>query len=66
VRITTDQATKLRDQVNRHVRYFRRLRTRLEQIGYTPVDPLYRAALDAEHAAQGLAVTAHYHSCGEL
>jgi len=44
VRITIDQATKLRDQVNRHVRYFRRLRARLEQIGYTPADPLYRAA----------------------
>jgi len=60
VRITTDQAEKLRDQVNRRLRYFRRLRIRLEQIGYTPADPLYRA----EHAAQGLAVAAHYDSCG--
>jgi hypothetical protein len=63
VRITTDQAEKLREQVNRHLRYFRRLRMRLEQLRYSPHDPLYLAALKAEHAAQDLAVTAHYDSC---
>jgi hypothetical protein len=63
VRITTDQAEKLREQINRHLRYFRRLRIRLEQLRYLPTDPLYLAALKAEHAAQDLAVAAHYDSC---
>jgi hypothetical protein len=63
VRISHEQAAKLRDQVGRHVRYFRRLRARLEQLGYTPADSLYRAVSDAANAAQSLAVAAHYDSC---
>jgi hypothetical protein len=63
VKITHAQAAKLHEQVNRHLRYFRRLRARLEQLGYTPHDPLYQAAMQAEHAAQGLAVASHYDSC---
>jgi len=63
VPITHEQAAKLREQAGRHVRYFHRLRARLEQLGYTPADPLYRAVADVANAAQGFALTARYYSC---
>jgi hypothetical protein len=34
----------------------------VEQLGYTPADALYRASAGKQHAAQGLAVAAHYDS----
>ena len=63
MQITADQARELREQLTKHQRYFRRLRVRLEQLGYAGTDPLLHAAVKAEHAVQDLSVTAHYASC---
>src|SRR5438045_1030397 len=64
MRITREQAEKLKPLVNRHQRFANKLVDRLTRLGYTPGDSLFRAALEAQHALQGLAVTLHYLSCG--
>jgi hypothetical protein len=61
--ITTDQANRLREQVARKLRFLNRLVDRMTRLKFPPADPLYRAALNARHALQGLHVEAHYASC---
>jgi len=35
----------------------------MDRLGFPPQDPLWRAAVQARHALQGLHVAAHYASC---
>jgi hypothetical protein len=62
MRITRRQAVTLHEQVRRRYVYFRRVRERLEQIGYLSSDQLYQAALKAEHGAHSLMILSFYDS----
>jgi hypothetical protein len=62
MRITRRQAAALHEQVRRRYVYFRRVRERLEQIGYLTSDELYQAALMAEHGAHSLMILSFYDS----
>lgn len=61
--LTRDQAERLREDVGRHLRYLRRCRLRMEQLGYISSDPLYGAICEACNSVQGVFVLAHYASC---
>ena len=62
-RITTAQTARLRQLVARNLRFLSRLCGRMARLGFPPADPLYRAALNARNAVQGLHVESHYASC---
>jgi hypothetical protein len=62
--ITKAQAERLGNAVGPPLRYFARLRRRMELLGFPPDNSLYVAALKAENAPQEDFVRAHYLSVG--
>lgn len=61
--LSIEQVKRLHDLVGRQLRFLNRLCERMDQLQFPPDDPLYRAALTARHATQGLFVESHYASC---
>jgi hypothetical protein len=61
--ISPAAADALMRQVGAHLNWLGRLRRRMELLGFSPEDPLYRACSEAYNAMQELHVRAHYASC---
>jgi hypothetical protein len=61
--ITQTQAAKLGQTISRQLRYLGKLRTRMEQLGFPPTDPLYQQVCAAFNHVHGLNVAVHYLSC---
>ena len=61
--LTVWQASRLREQVGRELRFVGKLCARMQALGFGPADPLYQAANKARNALQELHVAAHYASC---
>jgi hypothetical protein len=61
--LTPTQAARLCEIVASQLRFAGKLCARMERLGFTPSDPLYRAAAKARNALQELHVTAHYCRC---
>ena len=61
--IRKDQAAALCRGVHPGLRYLARLRSRMEQAGFLPDDPLLRLVNQAYDAVHKLSVHAHYLSC---
>ncbi len=58
--LTPAQAGILYAQLTAHLRYFGRLKSRMEQKGFPTGDPLYANVLRAYNAIHAAAVQTHY------
>ena len=54
---------RLTASLGRNLRYLNRLCARMQQLGFPPEDPLFRAARQARDAAQDLYTAAIYLRC---
>ena len=54
---------KLAAIVRRDLRFYAKLVTRMERLGFAGNEPMYRAAITAHHAVHGLSVMIHYATC---
>jgi hypothetical protein len=61
--IRKDQAATLCRGIHPGLRYLARLRSRMEQAGFLPDDPLFRLVSKAYDAVHALSVHMHYRSC---
>jgi hypothetical protein len=61
--ITKAQARALHGTVGTHLDYFRRLRERMQKVGFSHLDPLLRSVREAEDALRGLLIRLHYAGC---
>lgn len=61
--LTTEQASRIRAVVGRHLNYLGRLRDRMQRRGFPPDDPLVRDVTAAWNATHSLNVRLHYLSC---
>lgn len=61
--ITKAQARTLCATVGTHLDYFRRLRERMQAVGFHHQDRLLRAVREAEDALRGLWIRLHYAGC---
>ena len=61
--IKPEQAMRLCASLRGSMAYLLKLRQRMEELGFPPDDPLYRATTHAQQAIQDLHVRAHYCSC---
>ena len=61
--ITREQAATVLAVVGPQLAYLGRLRTRLERIGCTPSDPLYRSVCLAYDRVHAVSVHLHYLTC---
>ena len=52
--LTPDQIARLAESIGALARYLNRLCRRMESAGFPAADPLYRRALHARNAAEGL------------
>jgi hypothetical protein len=60
--LTREQIEPIKAVVGRQPRYLMLLTTRMDRVGWSPTDPVYRAAFEAHHAVHALNVQLHYAS----
>jgi hypothetical protein len=58
-----DQTHKLMAIVGHQLRFANRLCDRMQRLGFQTQDPLWRAAIRAQEALQGLYMASHYAGC---
>jgi len=61
--LSREQLDKLTAQVFRQLRYLNRLCERMNRVGWSSTDPVYREAYRARDAMQGLRMAVHYAGC---
>lgn len=61
--LTAAQLEAFTAQVMRQLRYHNRVIARMERLGWSVNDPLWREALRVRDALQGLRMAAHYAGC---
>jgi len=58
-----EKAHRLMAQVAEQLRFLNPLCERMQNLGFPPDDPLWRASITARNAHQDLHVASHYASC---
>jgi hypothetical protein len=57
------QARRVRERLALSLNYLSRLKERMERLGFTPNDSLFRAVIDAQQTMSDLCMDLHYLSC---
>ncbi|HET6251613.1 MAG TPA: hypothetical protein VFE47_28265 [Tepidisphaeraceae bacterium] len=61
--LTREQAVRLHKLIGFPLRWANRVVDRMNMLGFTPDDPVFRSAMRARDALQEFAVATHYASC---
>ena len=62
-RLTAEQVLAMAKVVRRQLRYWGGLRRRMDEVAFTPTDPLYVTAQRAYEAVYAMSVELHYLRC---
>jgi hypothetical protein len=62
-RLSRDEANALRNALGPPMQWLKRICDRMDRLGISPRDEIYKAAYEAYNAMHSLAVRAHYRSC---